>query len=184
MSNIVPVEKSPRLILRLFSEETAPEEPSNGDTLSSRSRLSQFFERWWVPIVGRKRAKNTISEYRTSVQKWVQVTGDPPMEIIDEFTMLGFVEGLLQSTFRRGIVGSNWPLRQNTVAKHARQLSTILNSAGPQKSRGRPTKELLAKVPFMPAVELEEILKPPLPLEVIRKMVVRCIDWIVPSYHR
>lgn len=164
--------------LRLFSpEEDLPSYlsmplPAGGGGISAQMTLSEFFEQWYVPIAMRDRAQSTIQLYRNSIAWWVRITGDPPLDQIDEFTLNLFSDGLAIGTFRRSrrAAGIEHPLQPHTAAKHQRQIAAILAGAGPRKRRDRPAKSLLAEIPFMPPSTAEHVLKPCFTLEQMRAM--------------
>ncbi len=113
--------------LRIF--RGGPEEPDDGDReLSSGMSVSQFFARYFRPVrlqAGRAKPA-TIAEYRTAIERWAQLTGDPPLSTIDGLTLAGFVEADL------GLTGRTSTLSPNTVRKHCIHLENVLRAAGPR----------------------------------------------------
>ncbi len=157
--------------LRLF----VPAEGDNDDgALSPQITLSQLFWRWFKPICleGENDADSTIKEYVTSIGYWIDLTGDPPLLQIDEFTVAGFKKALHQVLWKRGPLGTPRPLAEHTIAKHLKQIRAVLRRAGPTTHPDRPGKLLVAQVPHIRVSKPRCLPKKPFPLEVARRITL------------
>lgn len=147
-----------RPTLRLFTEETflasvAAEFPAgDGRRLSPSMTLRQFFEIWFLPIVledeGEARPA-TIRQYLDALDWWERLTDNPPLRLIDEFTVRKLNKGFESATYRRGKLGKERPLSLATKAKHRTQLNAILARIGPQVHPEKKAKALVAETPRM-----------------------------------
>jgi integrase len=116
-------------------------------------RLSDFFHDWFLPIVllGESRVcQNTIKEYRTAIDWWIVIAGDPPLRLINEFLIWRFVSGLKGAKYRRGRLGPEHPLLPHTQAKILTMIRAILYRLGPATDAKRPTTKSL--LPLAPAI--------------------------------
>lgn len=138
-----------RPTLRLFTEG------KSSDGLSRSMRLSEFFERAFVPwLRGKLSSPDTITLYRESVAHWVRITSDPPLCSIDDDTCAGYVEGLARLPGRRAEF-----LASHTIARHCNQIQWILDRTGPRIAgdrKRRRNKNLLEEVPLIekPALDV------------------------------
>lgn len=115
--------------LRLVTTEELSSRPA-GRGLSPETRLSEFFEAYFVPVHLRSTMAdaNTVAEYRTAMRFWIRYTWDPPLRLIDNLACAAFVEEDLAAE-TAGRTGVRSP---NTVRKHCTALQMVLNLAGPQ----------------------------------------------------
>jgi integrase len=132
--------------------------PGDGKSLSPDIRLSQFFERWFLPIVlvGRHASAATIVSYRESLAYWISFTGDPPLEEIDEFVAVEFTSRLHEANYKRGPAGAPKPMKAFTQAKHLRQIRAVLYRTGPTTDAKRQAKELLPRAPMVEIVQVQK----------------------------
>jgi integrase len=114
-------------------------------------RLSEFFERWFLPMVleAKEASASTILLYRQSIAWWITLTGDPPIDTIDEKMLKDFREALSHATYRRGPAGAVRPVTRFTAAKHLRDLRSILSRLGPTLDPKRPGKGVLPASPYL-----------------------------------
>lgn len=117
--------------------------------LNNQLTLSQFFEHWFLPLIlvqQKKAAETTIDAYRDAIGWWERLTGDPPLSQIDDHT-IGLVEAALRvATYKRGRLGREWPLLEDSQHKIKRCLNAVLHRTGPKTDR-RKTAKLLGKYP-------------------------------------
>ncbi len=122
------------LVLRTADDFARQDCCDNSRSPSPDWTLSQFFQRYFLPVhLQAKQAKQgTIAEYRSAMSRWCEITGDPPLGIIDNITCARFVETDLvyESEKHKG-----QPISPNTVRKHCTHLQMVLELAGP------PTRE-------------------------------------------
>lgn len=154
--------------LRLFIPDSATED----DALSPQTTLSQLFYRWFKPICleGENASPSTVQEYITSIGYWSDLTGDPPLQAIDEFTIAEFKKSLPKTTWKRGPLGTLRPLAEHTVAKHLKNIRAVLRRAGPTTDPDKPGKRLLPQVPHIRVSKPRCLPKRPFPLEVARRI--------------
>lgn len=142
--------------------------------------LVEFFDEWFLPVIlvaQRSVSDSTISLYRNALAYWIALTGDPPLAEIDDRLCAAFVGQLRQeATFRRGTLGTERTLSSSSIAKHLRNLRSILYRTGPRYDPHRPTKEILPRLPFLPGVRAEFTQKPSLTLEVARKVAAASLE--------
>lgn len=136
--------------LRLWAPDSSLRIDAPGG-LSPRMTLAQFFEAWFLVVVLAKNADGGVQKYRDAVRYWVEITGDPPLELIDDYTIVRFREGLRRATFQRGLYGPKYPLSEVSQAGHLSRIGAILARTGPDLDRRRPGKELLRKPPYVEA---------------------------------
>ncbi len=147
-----PPEDPPQHQLRLYQ----PTDADGSATLSHRSRLTDLYRRHVLPVVlkPKRSSPDTLKEYRTSLEYWCDLAGDPPLERITDATCAAFVGALAAVKNRKGK-----PLRGNTVRKHCTNLQFILDQALP-RSRERLSRRqalgLLTDVPYFERPALEE----------------------------
>lgn len=136
--------------------------------LSPTMRLSEFFERYYVPTVMQRRNRSsaeTISLYRDSINWWVKLTGDPPLNQIDDVVLYDqFAAGLRQATYRRGRVGALVPLAQSTCVKHMKHVRAVYFRTGPKRADPkRPSSGILAETEHMVIQQATDTsVKPPI----------------------
>lgn len=174
----------PLRLVRAEDFETSAE--SSG--LTPQMSLRDFFSRWFLPIVlrGEKtNAASTIRLFEDSLEWWERITGDPPLRLIDDYTLAAFHEGLRAATFRRGKLGREKPLSQYTILRHLKHVQQLLERAGPQIDPRKPAKQLVG---ILPRYRLSKPIAKPKPhftLEEAQKVVAASIDLtvqMVPGY--
>lgn len=181
----LPNEERLSFHIRLFDAETAATETPSG--LSPRMSLSEFFEEWFLPIVLKSEqnaSEGTIRIYRTALDWWRKLTGDPPLAQIDEFTVGEFVAGLRTATFQRGPCSPKYPLAPHTIFKQQKQIKTILARVGPTIDPRRPGKKLVAEAPYIRvAAPQKGKPKASFTLEAARRIAAAAIEFDRPKYH-
>lgn len=142
---------------------------------SPRMTLSEFFDRWYLRVVlklsaeevrlfklGRaewrklkltdeqmKKFPNAVN-YLESIDKWKQLTGDPPIYAIDDVLLVDFEELLRTTPYKRGLNGQERLLTDFTVAKHMKNIRAVVFRCGPKNAdQKRPGKGLLDETPFI-----------------------------------
>lgn len=93
--------------------------------------LKQFFHAWFIPRYlrpGGSTKKQTLAEYRSIVNLWAELTGDPPLAKIRSRTLSEFVEADLLRPGKE----PDATISPNTVRKHCTHLQMVLNLAGPR----------------------------------------------------
>ncbi len=134
--------------------------------LTPNVRLSEFF--WfyaWPDVLEPKGdSSRTLKDYLTTLQRWRQLTGDPPIRKITERTLSKFLRLLAGLTESNGYPS----MRNNTVRKHGVIIDRLIRYTGP-RTRDNPTgADLLEKPPWIPLPRLEGVApKRPLRLEEI-----------------
>jgi integrase len=154
--------------------------PAGEGEFSPRMTLSRFFELWYLRVVMMREKKNdqdTIDSYRESIAWWIKLTGDPPLDEIDEFVWYEkFQDGFIGATYRRGKLGRDWPLAPRTAVKHMKQVHAVLFRTGPKNAdRARPAKGILPEIPHV-IIPSEDALpvKPCISLEATRLIFGSC----------
>jgi hypothetical protein len=136
--------------------------------LSPTMRLSEFFERYYVPTVMQRRNRSsdeTISLYRDSINWWVKLTGDPPLNEIDDVVLYDrFAAGLREAKYRRGRVGALIPLSQSTCVKHMKHVRAVYFRTGPKRADPkRPSSGILAETEHLVIQQATDTsVKPPI----------------------
>lgn len=123
--------------LKLWDEaETpcaGPSGPGGGHAPTADWTLSEFFARWFLPVVlagEGETSPSTVGLYRDAVVWWARLTGDPPIKQIDAYTVAKFLEGLRAATYRRGLRGPARPLAEYTQRKHQVAIRALLRRLG------------------------------------------------------
>jgi integrase len=154
----IPASQPPsRPELRLFNLDDGPsgyDHDHGGGKLSAGMRLSEFFAAWFLVIVleGEGSHAGTVTSYRESIAWWVRLTGDPPIDEIDEYTVSKFKTALREATYRRGKSGPERSLGKYTINKHFKQIRAVLRRAGPTLDPAKPGKRLVDEVPHIGVV--------------------------------
>lgn len=158
----------------LLDEETPPcgDDLSPGQ-VSPNIRLAQFFHRWYRPIVidGQGLSHGTLILYVQLLKWWKRLTTDPPLRMIDLFTVTTFAARLRKATYRRGPLGGERPLSPHRVASILRNLRSLLGRIGPQRDPSKPTAKLIDDPPAVPVDDVECDPKPCFSLETARAIV-------------
>ncbi len=131
----------PKPKLRVFAESDSDD---GSDGLSPEMRLSEFFERYLLPIPLVEASVGTIKEYRATLKHWTAATADPPLALIDDYTIAKFRSWLSQHKHREQLLAAQ------TRRKHLVNLQFMLDRAGPTRSRDVPTAQLLTEVFAIP----------------------------------
>lgn len=119
--------------------------------LSAQMTLSQFFDAAFVPlrIEGRQLDEQTRDSYQESMRWWVRLTDDPPLKELTDFTCAKFMATLAKQPGRN----DSQRMAGYTLKKHARQIQTVIQFAGPRRGdrRGRANQELIDRPPYLEA---------------------------------
>jgi integrase len=146
--------------------------------LTSALTLSEFYRAWFVPIVlsgERQAAAGTLTSYAESIAYWSEITGDPPLAQVDEFTLAQFQAGIAAATYRRGLSGPARPLSEFTRTKHLKQVRAVLFRTGPRTDPRRPSKALLAETPHLVVTTPHRSRpRPPFTLAIARATFAAC----------
>lgn len=148
MSTALDSRPDGRPAIRLF--DPSDNEGSGPPGITPAMTLSEFFEVWFLPIllVGTGKDEDTIKLYRDSIRWWCEITSDPPLLQIDDYTIAEFAAGLRQATYRRGKLGAAKPLSKLTISRHLKHVKRILQQAA-AGTPGRPGKKLIEEAPLV-----------------------------------
>ena len=122
----------PSTSIKLFNPDQEPPSTDGGGELSPESTLSQFFLRWYLPIImigERQNAAGTIENFIKAFDYWCHLTGEPPMRNIDDFTTIRFATGLRTVTYTRGRLGKPRLLEVGAQKKHISNILTVMGFA-------------------------------------------------------
>jgi len=132
--------------LRVVRAPQADSESKN--VLSPAMTLGEYYRASFRPAkVARGSAKRNLDQYDQSINLWCRLTGDPPLEAIDDAVVDQFSAHLW--TLPGRAKGSN--ISANTIRKHDTHLQAVLDRTGPPGSdrRTRRAHGLLAIVPYL-----------------------------------
>ena len=140
--------------------------------------LSEFHESHFVPlwIQGRQLDAKTEASYGHSIAWWSRLTGDPPLDQITDHTVASFIASLCKQPGRRGT------MMMSSVAKHCRNVDTILQMAGPRSRNNRRGQGLIGEPPFFDAPRVDQ--EPPSgdwTIEEVRAMYLAADGMTVPT---
>ena len=179
---------------RRASAAAPKQNAARADGLSANSTLLEFFDRWFLPHVLRRKetSEKTIGLYKNSLTWWKNLTGDPPLGGVDEFVLTRFDEGLREATYRRTEIGEERSLAGYTRMKHLKTVRTILLRTGPTTHPRFPAAELLARTPYFPVTAPRaQRPKPPFTIDEARRIFAAAarMTWRskgsgVPGYYR
>lgn len=131
--------------LSLYRGPASPD--GSGDAsppgLSLDCTLQELYDRYVFPVCREsKAATDTVAQDRESLALWTEITGGPPMRLIDQFLCARFVAELAKRPGKR-----SEHISPNTVRKHCTHLQFILDRAGPRTRRNRLGLALFAVDP-------------------------------------
>jgi integrase len=155
-----------------------PDERAHGK-VSENVRLEQFYRRWFKPIVidGEGLSTGTERVYEGLLVWWKQLTSDPPLRLIDEFTVAAFAKRLRSATYKRGKLGQERPLGEQRVWILLRTLRSLLNRIGPSHDPRKMTAALPVRMPVVPMTPVEPDLKAAFSLEQAKRIVAAASDF-------
>lgn len=155
--------------LKLF-DDAGVDEP-NGQSppgcFSPRTTLGEFYDAWIRPVrfAEEQLDRKTIAEYDRSIDLWVQLTGDPPLEALDlARDVAGEVEAFFDAIAAKFLLGLQ-ALRGKrtekcsafTVKRRMTNVQTCLRYAGPLAGRSRGRKIIVGVPVFrIPPTPIEE----------------------------
>jgi integrase len=173
--SLVPRPSSPesRPTLRLFAEE-GPDLPGSPGDLSAGMRLSAFYRNWFRPVVLVEASAGTLAVYDDAINYWVQLSGDPPIDRIDELAIANFRRLLKAARWRRSPIGREYPLAPATQAKHLGNLRAVLLRTGPTLHPARPSAELVARAAWVPVSKPKHTPKRCFELDTARRLWRTC----------
>jgi integrase len=147
--------------------------------VSENIRLDQFYRRWFKPIVidGEGLSPGTEKVYEGLLAWWKQLTSDPPLRLIDEFTVAAFAKRLRTATYKRGKLGQERPLGEQRAWILLRTLRALLNRIGPSHDPRKMTAALSVRMPVVPMTPVEPDLKAAFSLEQARRIVAAASDF-------
>jgi hypothetical protein len=125
--------------------EGAPNHPL--ENLTPDVTLSEFYERFFLPVRLTGADPKTLKEDRTTLGKWRAYAGERPLGSIDRVLLAGFLPWLQSQGL--GLV---------TAAKHLARVQTFLRAAGPDRDGDDQGlfAEILEKPPRVKAPALPE----------------------------
>ncbi|HEX5444065.1 MAG TPA: hypothetical protein VFW87_09570, partial [Pirellulales bacterium] len=145
-------ERTPQL--RLFTPaDLAAADADSPAGLWPGMSLSQFAAAYVLPywLTERRTDQKTIGIYRQAIDRWSQLTCDPPLADIDDRTTSQFIAGL------SGLPGRKAEqISPATIHKLCRAIQTCLNLAGPKTPQHRKAQRLISDVPYLEKPTLDE----------------------------
>lgn len=100
--------------------------------VSAKMTLTEYFERVHAARLD-DRQPGTVVLYRDAMRWWKSLTGDPPIEGIDQATIAAFQGSLRDARYRRGRCGPWRPLSAASRAKIERSIRAVLRHLGPDE---------------------------------------------------
>lgn len=114
----------PRPSLRVFDGEHQPDQPERSG-LSPQMTLSEFFAHVRRYQLATRRDRY-LDSLKGAVDRWVEYTGDPPLEEIDQDVCATFAAALKSRTWR------GRPIGKRTRARFCRETQILLDLAAPR----------------------------------------------------
>lgn len=135
--------------------------------------LAEFFAADYEPtcLVGAR--PRTLDEYRLVLNRWQQLTSDPPLDKISGADVARFYQALL-----------DLGLSENTVRKHARHLQPILDAAGPPTRGRRDALGVLDRVPYARPPRGHSEVRKATPAADVSAMYEQAARAVYPKYSR
>ncbi len=114
--------------------------------------LSTFYKEQFLPlwIHGRQLDAKTEANYRQSIAWWSRLTSDPPLDQITDHTVASFIATLCKQP------GRSSTMMMSSVAKHCRNVDTVLQMAGPRSRSNRRGQGLIGEPPFFDAPRVDQ----------------------------
>jgi integrase len=176
----------------------APLAPRPLPTLPGEWTLPEFFEEWVVRgiLQPRRRAAATVASYRDALRYWVQLTGNPPLQSVDDRVCLLFAERLSAcSLVRRGqpwhagakivdggeLLSGERPLSSIRIKNHLATIARLLRWAGPRFDPRQPAARIITDVPFVPTVAAAAAEKGAFSIEQAKAIAAACWEMQAPS---
>jgi len=137
-------------------------------TLSPDMSLTAFYDAYVHPIhrIAKDADPKTIALDRTALGHWREITGDPPLNEIDEYVTAEFVAGLKTKPGRRG-----QSMARSTIAKHCIHAQFVLDRAGPRSRRMRNAARLIDEPPGIEKPRQSNAMRLPLTLEQLQAWI-------------
>ena len=114
--------------------------------------LSEFHESHFLPlwIQGQQLDVKTEASYRQSISWWSRLTRDPPLDQITDHTVASFIASLCKQP------GRSSTMMMSSVAKHCRNVDTVLQMAGPRSRGNRRGQGIIGEPPFFDAPRVDQ----------------------------
>lgn len=134
--------------LRVYDPTHAAPASKNPNEPSTRWTLTQLYERAFVPLWIRPKGLKPKTEviYLDALKHWCEITGDPAIANITDYTTANFTSELLKKPGRK-----NDTMSIASVRKHCKQIDKLLAFTGPRTrdSKGRKNLGLLDFPPIV-----------------------------------
>lgn len=116
--------------------------------------LTEFFESHYKPIRIDAMGIDPKTErsYRESLKLWDRLSANKTIDQITQLDTAGFVRDLAKERGKK--IGST--MKRSSVSKHAVQLTTVLNMAGPRSSHNKRGQNLIPEPPFFEAPRVDK----------------------------
>jgi integrase len=134
-----------RCFNRAVIKDEAPAETATVE-LSPEITTSQFFTAYVKPICldPKNTQPKTFKAYQNALKHWRQLSGDPPVNQIDDRTCAKFTKSLSQR-----LNGDGEKISPNTVRKICIHLQFVFDRLGPRNRQNRFGTNLLADSPYL-----------------------------------
>lgn len=154
-------------------EDDGPLETDDGLEISDANTVREFFDRWFRPHVLDEASQGTVTLYMDSLKYWELHTDNPQLAFITSATMIEWKRRMREeATYRRGKTSPEVRLKPYTIAKHLKNIRTILHRTGPERDPNRPTAGLLDKAPHLRiSVPTASRPKSPFEIETARRII-------------
>ena len=134
------------ITLRVWEPSDEESVESSRTVVSGKMTLTEYFDRAHASrLEGRQ--PGTLILYRDAMRWWADLTGDPPIDGIDQVTIASFQASLRDARYRRGPTGAWRPLSAASRSKLERSIRAVLRQLGPdgddllpKPPRLRPTR--------------------------------------------
>jgi len=93
----------------------------------------------------------TVEDYSTAISHWERLTGDPPIDQVNNLTCRDFKEAMF------AYVGPDGrKLAATTIAKYSRELQAIFCTLGPCSMKNKQGLDIIETIPCFPLVKVSD----------------------------
>ena len=113
--------------------------------VTGETTLSSFFDSWYRPVRLVDASPKTLAKFRSCLNRWRLLTGDPPVQAITAQTLAMFRDALAKMPGKDRVCRAS----PNTVRSNLRQIQAVLDKCGKPGPRNRDAAGLIDEPPWV-----------------------------------